>query len=330
MMQAVPENNQTTRGAEIDLQALEEIRSGLTSQPKSINPKYFYDERGSQLFDQITRLDEYYPTRTEIALLKRYADDIAAVTGLGNVVVEPGAGSCAKVRLLMDALQPACYVPIDISGDYLFAAAELLQAEYPDIPVHPIADDMQSNVELPAQLDGTPRLVFYPGSTIGNYNPAQALEFLRHVRRTIGDNGGLLIGVDLEKDTDVLNRAYNDATGITADFNLNILNHINRITGANFQPSGFEHVAFYNEQDGRIEMHLESKVAQSVTLAGETISLAAGERVLTEYSHKYTLKSFAQLAALAGLVANHHWVDDEQLFSLQYFTAQQDFDAPPD
>ena len=305
----------------IDPETLDEIRRGLGACPKSINPKYFYDEHGSQLFDAITRLEEYYPTRTEVSLLQRFADDITRVAGRGRVLLEPGAGSCAKVRLLLQALAPACYVPIDISGDYLFAAAQQLQREFEHIPVHPIADDMQSSIDLPAELDGIPRLVFYPGSTIGNYTPEEALQFLQHVRATIGDEGGLLIGVDLQKDSGILHRAYNDAAGTTAAFNLNSLNHINTLTGANFDPARFRHVAFYNEEINRIEMHLESQVDQIISMAGEQIHFSAGERIITEYSYKYTLEGFAELAAKAGLVAGRHWVDDDGLFSLQYYCA---------
>jgi dimethylhistidine N-methyltransferase len=309
------------RGHNIDPAALDEIRLGLGASPKHINPKYFYDKHGSQLFEAITRLEEYYPTRTEVALLRRFADDIARVAGRGRVLLEPGAGGCAKVRLLLQALAPACYVPIDISGDFLFAAAQQLQQEFEHIPVHPVADDMQSSIDLPDKLDGIPRLVFYPGSTIGNYTPEEAVQFLRHVRTTIGKDGGLLIGVDLQKDTGILHRAYNDAAGATAAFNLNSLNHINALTGADFELEQFRHIAFYNEEDNRIEMHLESQQDQVISMAGDRIHFSAGERILTEYSYKYTLEGFARLAAAAGLVAGEHWVDEDGLFSLQYYSA---------
>lgn len=298
-----------------------EIQSGLNAEARHINPKYFYDEYGSQLFDQITQLDEYYPTRTEITILTRFAEDIARATGRGSVILEPGAGSCAKIRLLLEALAPACYVPIDISREFLFAAAQQLQSEFPHIPIHPVAADMQADIQLPDNLDGIPRMVFYPGSTIGNYTPAEAVEFLRHVRRTIGDNGGLLIGVDLQKDPAILNLAYNDAAGVTAAFNRNCLSNINTLTGANFDPERFRHIAFYNESEHRIEMHLESDSRQSVVIGGQSFDFKENERILTEYSYKYTVESFAQLAAEAGLHAREHWVDEDQLFSLQYFTA---------
>lgn len=323
MNQVVPDKKPAHSNQEVDLQALDEIRIGLQASPKSISPKYFYDEYGSQLFDQITRLPEYYPTRTEVSILTRYADEIAKIAGRGKVLLEPGAGSCSKVRHLLQALSPACYVPTDISRDYLFAAAEKLQQEFVDIPVYPAAGDMQSEVALPPEMEGIQRLVFYPGSTIGNYTPEHAAGFLRHIRSLIGDDGGLLIGVDLRKDSERLNKAYNDTAGITAQFNLNAMSHINALAGTDFDLSLFHHVAFYNEQAGRIEMHLESQIDQLVWLADEHISLAQGERILTEYSYKYTLEGFSELAAQAGLALQHYWTDDENLFSLQYYSAHK-------
>ena len=320
-MQVLPENEQGLNGQKVDREVLADIQTGLRALPKRISPRYFYDERGSGLFEEITRLPEYYPTRTELSLLERYSEDIARINGQGSVLLEPGAGNCSKVRLLLDALQPACYVPIDISREFLFSAADSLRREFDHIPIHPVADDMHSNVQLPLELEGIPRLVFYPGSTIGNYTPEEAVDYLCHIRRIIGQDGGLLIGVDLQKDIAILHRAYNDTAGTTAAFNLNSLNHVNSVTGADFDPSQFLHVAFYNEQDNRIEMHLESTVDQFVLLAGEAIFLNEGERILTEYSYKYTLDGFARLAAQAGLAARKHWVDDDGLFSLQYYRA---------
>lgn len=319
MNQALPEKEQTPSSPELDLEALDEILAGLQCSPKRISPKYFYDEYGSQLFDLITQLPEYYPTRAEVSILTRFAPDIAAIAGQGKVLLEPGAGNCSKVRHLLPALDPACYIPTDISRDYLFAAAEKLQQEFTDIPVYPAAGDMRSEVQIPDELQGIPQLVFYPGSTIGNYTPEQALEFLQHTSRSIGARGGLLIGVDLQKDHEILHQAYNDAAGTTAQFNLNSLTHINRLTGANFDLSQFRHTAFYNEQAGRIEMHLESVIDQSVVLMDETISLAKGERILTEYSYKYTLEGFAEMASEAGFTLQDHWTDEDHLFSVQYY-----------
>jgi dimethylhistidine N-methyltransferase len=296
-----------------------ELMVGLTESPKRINPKFFYDEYGSQLFEEITRLPEYYPTRTEMALLESYKKEIAQTIGPGQVLLEPGAGNCKKVRLLLPALRPACFVPIDLSREYLFSAAEQLREEFPAIEILPVVDDMGAKVALPERFDDLPRTVFYPGSTIGNYQPDEAVVFLKHVREVIGEHGGLLVGVDLQKDPAVLHRAYNDTKGITALFNLNILNHINRLISADFDVSLFEHVAFYNERECRIEMHLESTVDQMVSAGGETLHFKAGERLLTEYSYKYTLEGFAGLAEQAGLVSVRNWVDKNGLFSLQYY-----------
>jgi L-histidine Nalpha-methyltransferase len=298
-----------------------ELFTGLRGNRKYINPKFFYNEYGSQLFERITRLPEYYPTRTEVQLLGDHHLEIAATLGQGKVLIEPGAGNCSKVRLLLSALAPACYVPVDISRDYLFSAARALQEEFPTTQVFPIVDDMQAELSLPAELRQLPRTVFYPGSTIGNYEPAAALQFLQHVREMIGSRGGLLIGVDLQKSHELLHRAYNDTQGVTALFNLNILNHVNQLIGSDFDVSGFEHVAFYNPDAARIEMYLESGAAQTVRAGKEEFHFEPGERILTEYSYKYSLKGFAELAASAGLASERNWVDADELFSLQYYRA---------
>ncbi|MFT4823002.1 MAG: L-histidine N-alpha-methyltransferase [Halioglobus sp.] len=300
-------------------QLREEVLAGLLQPNKSINPKFFYDEYGSKLFEKITALPEYYPTRTELSLLADHKKEIADTIGYGHVLIEPGAGNCSKAKLLLWALGPACYIPIDISREFLFSAAEKLRTEFPDIEILPVAEDMRAKVDLPAHLREHPRTVFYPGSTIGNYNPSDALSFLQHIRQMIGDNGGLLIGVDLEKSTDRLNKAYNDAQGVTAQFNLNMLTHINQLCDADFDLSHFEHIAFYNEQASRIEMHLSATRAHTVEVAEKNIQFCAGERIHTEYSYKYSLESFAELAEKAGLRSVKNWVDEEQLFSLQYY-----------
>ena len=220
------------------------------------------------------------------------------------------------MRILLPALRPACFVPIDLSREYLFSAAEQLREEFPAIEIRPVVDDMGAKISLPARFDGLPRTVFYPGSTIGNYQPDEAVFFLKHVREVIGEHGGLLVGVDLQKDPAILHRAYNDTKGVTARFNLNILSHVNRLISADFDVSLFEHVAFYSEHECRIEMHLESTVDQVVSAGGETLHFKAGERLLTEYSYKYTLEGFATLAEQAGLVFVQNWVDKNGLFSL--------------
>ncbi len=320
-MQALIEKSDSLDALACEQDLLDDILAGLRAPTKSLSPKYFYDENGSQLFEKITQLPEYYPTRTELSLLAQHATEIAQIIGHGRVLIEPGAGNCAKVRHLLPQLKPACYVPIDISHDFLFDAAKKLQAEFETLNIFPIADDMRSDIELPSAVESLPRVVFYPGSTIGNYMPDEAVAFLRHIRNVIGADGGLLIGVDLQKDTDILHRAYNDTSGITAQFNLNILRHINELTGANFNLSQFGHLAFYNDDASRIEMHLESKAEQFIAIAGEVIPLTAGERILTEYSYKYTTDSFAKMAAQAGLQVEKCWLDEERLFSLQYYRA---------
>ena len=236
---------------------LHEIVEGLLAAPRRIDSRYFYDQYGSQLFEEITRLPEYYPTRTEIGLLETNSADITAALGRGQLLLEPGAGNCGKVRLLLPDLRPVCYVPVDISGPFLRAAAAELQAEFPTVRVLPLVGDMAAVVDLPPEYDTLRRNVFYPGSTIGNYQPAAAEDFLRHMRGVTGSSGNLLVGVDLQKDVDVLHAAYNDSAGVTARFNLNILTHINRLADADFDVERFRHIAFYNEAEGRIEIASE-------------------------------------------------------------------------
>ncbi len=295
------------------------IIDGLLATPKRIDSRFFYDKHGSQLFEAITGLPEYYPTRTERALLEAHSAEIAVAMGRGQLLVEPGAGSCSKVRLLLPELAPACYVPVDISGDFLRAAARELQRDFPSLRVLPLVGDMGDVVSLPPEYDMLLRNVFYPGSTIGNYQPEQAETVLRGMHAAMNGGGHLLIGVDLQKDPSILHAAYNDSAGVTARFNLNILTHINRIANADFDIGCFRHVAFYNEAEGRIEMHVESTCNQRVTVGDMEIRVREGERILTEYSYKYTLDGFADLASRAGFVAAERWVDDKGLFSLQHF-----------
>jgi dimethylhistidine N-methyltransferase len=297
-----------------------ELLDGLTKPEKSISAKYFYDEKGSLLFEKIMDLDEYYPTRTELSLLESAKDDISKLTGTQKLLIEPGAGNCLKVQRLFSSMKPKCYMPIDISEDFIFQCAGELQLDYPEIDILPIAGDMQMNYPIPMEYQNLSKTIFYPGSTIGNYQPSQALDFLTHVASQLSENDALLIGVDLEKNPEVLHDAYNDKKGITALFNLNILNHVNTLLPADFNPSLFEHVAFYNQSEKRIEMHLESTSDHVVNLGDQQIEVQAGERIHTEYSYKYTLDSFEALAKKAGLKRVKAWVDGEKLFSLQYFT----------
>lgn len=297
----------------------EELLEGLESRPRYINPKFFYDERGSELFSRICELAEYYPTRTEIDILDRQSEEIAEVVGPGCELVEPGAGNCEKVRYLIDDLEPAAYLPLDISRDFLLDAAERLREDFPGLQVRPLVADFSEEFELPESE--ARRVLFYPGSTIGNFEPEAAAAFLRRAAAMVGRGGGMLIGVDLHKDSEVLNAAYNDSQGITAEFNRNILRHANELLGADFDPDQFEHVAFYNERQQRVEMHLESRAPQQVQCRGKLLEFEAGERIHTEYSHKYTVDGFGDLASAAGFEARSCWTDDAHLFSVQYFEA---------
>ncbi len=301
----------------------QELVDGLCADKKYINPKFFYDEQGSQLFERIMQLPEYYPSRTEISLLTQHSKDIATVIGADKILIEPGAGNCEKVQHILPTLKPKCYIPIDISADFLFECANKLQKEFPYIKIHAIADDMKAKVKVPADFKHHDKVIFYPGSTIGNYNPDEALEFLHHAKEIVGSEGGLLIGVDLQKDKELLNAAYNDEQGVTALFNLNILNHVNKLLDSSIDVELFEHVAFYNEEKCRIEMHLESKADHDINLDNVgAVSFSEQERIHTEYSYKYTVDSFSQLAAQAGLKLEHVWLDENELFSLQYYVAK--------
>ena len=299
-----------------------ELLTGLRAAPKRIPSKFFYDAAGSELFERITTLPEYYPTRTELSILTANLAGIAALIGSDVELVEFGAGSLRKVRLLLNGLtKPRTYVPIDISGEYLLDVATALEAEYPHVCVNPIVADFTRPIALgPLECSAMHRVGFFPGSTIGNFSRAGAVSFLRNARQTL-DGGPLLIGVDLVKDPNVLHAAYNDAEGVTEAFNKNLLLRANRELGADFDVGAFEHYAFYNPLAQRIEMHLISRKRQRVHLCGETIEFADGETIHTEDSHKYTLDGFRALAADAGYMPRRVWTDEEQLFSLQWLEA---------
>ncbi|MAT92667.1 MAG: L-histidine N(alpha)-methyltransferase [Halioglobus sp.] len=298
-----------------------ELLRGLRQAPKRIDPKWFYDARGSALFEQITQLPEYYPTRAEIAILSAHRDAIAERIGNGCVFIEPGSGNCAKAKLLLDALQPSAYVPLDISANFLRDAALQLGAQYPWLAVQAICADFNCEWTWLDRLPPGRRVVFYPGSTIGNLEPAAAGRFLARVRKLVGTDGGMLVGVDLHKPSARINAAYNDAQGVTARFNLNILEHINAQLGTRFDTTRFSHRAFYNSEQRRIEMHLVSDEAQTVKCNGETIVFEHGETIHTENSYKYSVEDFAALAATAGLQLQQSWFDAEQLFSVHYLEA---------
>lgn len=300
-----------------------DVLAGLRATPKRISPRFFYDEAGSRLFECITQTPEYYPTRIELDLLHRHGPAIAAALGAGTVLIEPGAGSCTKVRRLLPHLRPRHYVPMDISGEFLFGEADALAREFPELDVLAIRTDMTRLDDLPQDVPAERRMVFYPGSTLGNLDADDALRFLRTLRRWVGDDGGALIGIDQHKDRAVLERAYNDAAGHTAAFNLNVLAHLNRIMPADFDLDAFRHRAFYNERERRIEMHLESVRHQRVRCAGHVITLAAGERIHTENSYKYTPERFLRLVARAGFEAVQSWRDDRDWFRLWHLRANR-------
>lgn len=306
-----------------------EIVEGLRQTPRRIHPKFFYDTHGSQLFDRITELPEYYPTRAEKEILRRYRHVIATHTGIARVLIEPGSGSSEKVALLIEALQPCAYVGIDIAGDHMQVAGQRLAERFPDLECHAVAaDHCDEDFQLPGELPAGERLIFYPGSSIGNFDPQAAVDFLRRWRRIAGPNGALLIGVDSPKEESVLNAAYNDRQGVTAAFNKNVLNHINRLAEGNFSVDAFDHVAFYNPARSRVEMHLQSRYDHPVTIGGETFQFEAGERIHTENSYKYTTQGFSMLASIAGFRLRQTWRDSNALFSVHYLIADP-HDASP-
>lgn len=298
-----------------------ELLRGLRQAQKTLDPKWFYDEQGSRLFDRITRLPEYYPTRTEIGILTDNRQAISRLCETGCVFIEPGSGSSEKVRLLLDELRPSAYVPVDISEEFLCDAALQLGREYPWLNIHAVCADFNHSWSFLDEVPEGKRVVFYPGSTIGNLEPQAAVAFLQRVRRILGEDGGALVGVDLHKSSPRLHAAYNDASGLTARFNLNVLERINAVLDANFDERLFSHRAFYNEQLQRVEMHLVSDKAQSVKCSGGDIEFAAGETIHTENSYKYTVDGFAQLAQSANLSLQQSWLDSESLFSVHYLSA---------
>lgn len=293
------------------------VLDGLSRTRKSIPCRFLYDERGSRLFDRICELPEYYPTRAEMAILARQAGDIAGHAGPGVQLIELGSGASVKVRLLLDALeQPSSYVPIDISAHHLAEAAARIRRDYPDLAVKPICADFGSPFELPQASHGGRRLAFYPGSTIGNMTPMEAAGFLRGWSRRLGAGARMLIGVDLQKDKTILERAYDDAQGVTAAFSLNILARANRELDADFDLSAFRHEARYDDVLGRIRIHLRSERAQKVRIAGRVFDFASGERLHVEDSWKYDIEGFQRLARGAGYRVGQVWTDVDDLFSV--------------
>lgn len=302
-----------------------DLMAGLSTRPRRIAPKYFYDAAGSALFDRICELPEYYPTRTEFAILDRNASAIAQYIGPRADIVEFGAGSLSKIRLLLDAFEPAHaprrFFPIDISAEHLEGAASRLHADYPWLHVHPVgADYMQEGALGELEAVSERRVGFFPGSTIGNLDPDEARGFLRRAARLLR-GGGLLIGVDLVKDPDVLHRAYNDRQGVTAAFNLNLLRRANEELGADFELSRFAHYAFYEPRRQRIEMHLVSRCAQTVRIGGHAFAFDQGESIHTENSHKFTIEGFRALAESTGFEPGPVWTDEARLFSVHWLAS---------
>jgi dimethylhistidine N-methyltransferase len=287
-----------------------DVIEGLTAKPKKLPPKYFYDLAGSALFERITHLPEYYPTRSELSLLKANAPAIASLFPPGCALVEFGAGSSRKARILLGAAATIeAYVPVDISGDFLEQDAAQLRRDFPRMTVQPLVGDFSQELKFPPAIAKLPRVGFFPGSTIGNFEPHEACKFLRHAGALLGDGAVFVIGVDLIKDKEILFRAYNDAEGVTAKFNFNLLVRMNRELGANFNLSAFEHHAFYNSEQKRVEMHLASMRRQKVKVDGTTIDFRAGETIHTENSYKYTIESFHALARGAGWSPLKVWSD---------------------
>jgi dimethylhistidine N-methyltransferase len=301
---------------------LSDVVAGLSSDPRTLPCKYFYDERGAALFQKICELPEYYITRTEIDILDRHRGEIASQLGPNIELIGLGTGAGTKTRILIEALdKPAVYVPIDISEKQLRKSSMLFQKIFPDLEILPVCSDYLQPVVIPAPRHKAARnVVYFPGSTIGNFEPDEALEFLCRIANVSGRGGGLLIGVDLQKDQSVIEAAYNDDAGVTAQFNLNLLAHINRETGADFDLSRWQHRAIYNSEAGRIEMYLISATDQTVRMGDREFHFRAGERILTEHSYKHTPEGFIALARQAGFDFVKLWTDDARLFGVFYFS----------
>ena len=293
-----------------------DVLEGLAAPIPAIPARWFYDRRGSELFEAITRLPEYYPTRTERALLERYSGEVARIAGTGDAVVEFGSGSSAKTPILLRALDPAAYVPIDISGDFLRDSAAALQGEFPALAIHPVEGDFMKPITLPEEVAGITKLGFFPGSTIGNLVARTAVDLLRTMKETLGVGAYLLIGMDRIKDVDVMLRAYDDAAGTTAEFNLNLLRRINAELEGTIPVDAFRHRAIWNDPMSRIEMHLEAVRDVAFTVAGQPFAMRAGETIHTENSHKYGLRDSRLLLRAAGWGLCQEWTDPDDQFAL--------------
>ena len=300
---------------------LSEILTGLAQPQKSIASKFFYDERGSRLFNQICELPEYYLTRTELSIMRDNIGEMAARIGPQASLIEFGSGSNLKIRILLENLDRlAAYVPVDISRDYLVKQADEIARDYPGIEVLPVAADFMNPFDLPnPKVMPVRNVVYFPGSTIGNFSHGAAHQLLRVMYQEAGENGALMIGIDLRKDRDIIEAAYNDSAGVTAAFNLNVLKRINREFGADFDLDAYRHCAIYSEEFGRIEMYLVSRRDQTVTIDGEAFLVGQGESILTEHSHKYTIEGFTAMAERAGFRPDSYWTDADEMFAVLYF-----------
>lgn len=295
----------------------QDVLSGLTAKDKWISSKWLYDQAGSQLFEDITKTEDYYPTRTEAAIFRTMMDELADITGTGGGVAEYGSGASVKTRLLLDAVKPQLYVPLDIAGEFMEEAVAELSEAYPDLAIAPVVADFTQPVTLPDAFNRLERrLGFFPGSTIGNFEAGKAGEFLGRVHQTLDDGAYFLVCADLVKDRDVLRRAYDDSDGVTAAFNLNLLTRFNRELGADFDETAFHHEAVWNEERSRIEMHLVSDKDQTVHIAGQDIGFAKGEHIHTENSHKYTPDTMKTMAEGAGWTVDKVWTDERDWFGV--------------
>ncbi|MCA1324713.1 L-histidine N(alpha)-methyltransferase [Herbaspirillum seropedicae] len=301
-----------------------ELEAGLLAPQAVVSPKYLYDALGSKLFEAICELPEYYPTRTEASIFEAHASSIAATVGQGVTLIDLGAGNCAKAARLFPLLQPRQYVPVDISADFLHEAVASLRQKFPGIAIDAIAQDFSSSLNLPATVSRERRLFFYPGSSLGNFDPDQALQFLRRLRQALqlGEAGGVLLGIDLVKPAAVLDAAYDDALGVTAAFNLNLLNHVNRLLGADFNARHWQHLGFYNAAQQRVEMHLEARRDVIVRWEGGRRTFGQGERIHTENSHKFTPDGIVDLLQRAGFGDCRMWFDPQRWFAVCHARAR--------
>jgi dimethylhistidine N-methyltransferase len=301
----------------------DEVLGGLAARPRAIPPKFFYDERGSALFDRICEVPEYYQTRTEMEILRRCVPELVSLIGQECVLVELGSGASKKVRLLLEELRPSDYVGVDISKEFLLSSTAALARDYPWLEVHAACVDFSDGLDIPHCADSLHKVAFFPGSSIGNFDQDNAVQLMRDVAEMVGPGGHFLIGVDLKKPVGLLNAAYNDAAGVTAEFNLNLLRRIRDELDSDLDLEGFEHYAFYNPNEGRIEMHLVSRHRQEIRVEDRHFAFEPGESIHTENSYKYTTAEFSELAARAGFRQQGVWVDDQRLFSVQLLRCEQ-------